>query len=106
MGVAAVPALILAALPPLIGVIITWVRERRVNGVGIIVLVSLALALVMPLIGGDARDVVARDAYPNAALGLALGGSLIFGRRPLLFYLLRLPGEDLVPGLGESFDEQ
>ena len=100
-GMSEVSALALSALPPVLSVAWTALRTRRLNGVGAIVLASIAIGIGMSLLSGDPRFAVARDALPNLVLAIALGGSLLTGGRPLMFFVIRTFGETDRAGLRE-----
>jgi hypothetical protein len=68
-------------------VIADAVRDRRINVLTLIVLLTLVLSVVVSLISGNARVTLARDCVITAGLGIVLLGSLT-RRRPLLFHLL------------------
>jgi hypothetical protein len=96
-----VVALAWSALPPTLSVGWQAWRSRRLNGVGVIVLSSIAVGVAMALLTGSPQLAVARDAVPNVVMAVALGGSLLLGGRPLVFFVVRAFGETYQPGLRE-----
>jgi hypothetical protein len=62
-------------------------RNRRMNALTTIVLLTLILSVVVSLISGNARVTLARDCLITGGLGVIFLGSLT-RRRPLLFHLL------------------
>lgn len=105
-GMSDVSALAWSCVPAVLSVAWAAVRTRRLNGVGMIVLGSIAIGIGTSLLSGDPRFAVARDALPGAVLALVLAGSLLLGGRPLLFHLVRATGETYRPGLRALMDHQ
>lgn len=105
-GVSQVAALAWSALPPVLSVLVTAARSRRLNGLGAVVLGSISVGIGMSLLSGDPAFAVARDALPTAVLAVLLAGSLLTGRRPLLYFLVRGAGEPFRPGLREVLDHR
>lgn len=86
-GVANVWALAGGAAVSLAMVVLDAARSRHVNALGLIVLVTLVLAVVVSLISGNARVTLARDCVITGGLGLIFLGSLVRGR-PLVYHVL------------------
>lgn len=76
-------ALVLSGIAPLLHTGRTLVRTRRIDSVGLFVLVTMVLSAVMPLLTGSPRLLLARESWSTAAFGLWIVGSLL-GRRPFL----------------------
>ena len=100
-GTSEVVALAWSALPPALSVAAKARRSRRLDGVGVIVLSSIAVGVAMALLFGSPQLAVARDAVPNVLIALALGVSLLLGGRPLVYFVLRAFGEAYQPDLRE-----
>lgn len=94
-----VVALAWSALPPALSVAWQAWRARRLNGVGVIVLASIAVGVAMALLAGSPQLAVARDAVPNVVIAVAMGASLLIGGRPLVFFVIRAFGETYQPEL-------
>lgn len=105
-GMSDVAVLAWSALPPVLSVLVTAARSRRLNGLGAVVLSSIAVGIGMSLLSGDPAFAVARDALPTAVLAVLLAGSLLTGGRPLLYFLVRGAGEPFRPGLREILERQ
>lgn len=105
-GMSDVAALAWSALPPALNVLAQAVRHRRLNPIGVIVLVTIAAGLVTSLLSGDARFAVARDAIQSVAFGLLLAGSLVVGPRPLMFHVCRFFGGAQRPDLPALMERQ
>jgi hypothetical protein len=83
-----VAALGLGALFPAVrGVVSIWQR-RRLDIIGAIVLVGIAVSIVALLIGGGPRLFLIRESFVTGAPGLLTLTSLVW-RRPLRFYIGR-----------------
>ncbi|KAI8096777.1 uncharacterized protein BX664DRAFT_291894 [Halteromyces radiatus] len=61
MYVSMVVALVLSGLPPLIKVIVKFIRKRKVDALGCIFVFSYVLSGILSLISGDARLALLRD---------------------------------------------
>jgi intracellular septation protein A len=85
VGMAEVWALVVAGLPPGIGVLTDWLRWRTLEVVGSVVLAGIGLSIALALITNDTKVVLLEDAGLTAAFGLACLGSLAT-KRPLIFY--------------------
>jgi hypothetical protein len=83
-GVAAVPALLVGAVLPAARTVWTAVRERRLDAVGVLVLVMMAVSVAMAAVTGDPRVLLARDSWGAAFFGLWLLGSLLTARPAVL----------------------
>lgn len=64
------------------------VRKRRLDGLGVAVLVSFALGGVLSLVSGDARFLVVKDAIWPVAAGVVVGASCLRGK-PVTFFMFR-----------------
>src|ERR1035441_7656481 len=69
-GQSAVSALVLSGVLPAFGVALGFVRHRRLDAVGGIVLIGIAVGTVLGLVTGDARQVLIEGSVPTAAFGL------------------------------------
>lgn len=81
-------ALLVSSVPALLSEIVTIVRQRQLDVLGIIVLVFLAISAVVSFIGGDPKLLLIRESFLTAALAVACVVSLLFPR-PLMFYIIR-----------------
>src|SRR5215510_15182519 len=83
-GQSAVTALVLSGSFPAIGVIVSLIRHRRVDTIGVLVLAGIAVGTVLGLLSGDPRLVLVEGSVPTAVFGLLCLGSL-WARRPLIY---------------------
>lgn len=92
--VAPVWALTLSGLPPALRVLYLAARHRRVDGMGVFVLLIVAIGLVTTLVTGDARLQLVRGAWFSVLIGCWMLASLRVGRRPTTYQatLALLPG--------------
>jgi hypothetical protein len=81
-------ALLLSSVPALIGEIVTMIRHRQLDVLGIITLAFLAISAVISIIGGDPKLLLIRESFLTVVLGVACIVSLLFPR-PLMFYIIR-----------------
>lgn len=91
------PALAIAGIPAAAWVTIQWVRQRRIDPIGMTVLVGFFAGVgVSYALGGSAFVLKIRDAAITAAFGVLCLGSLRLLPRPLMFYFGRVlaAGED------------
>ncbi len=83
-------ALIIAGIFPAAWVIVQFVRERRIDPVGLVVLFGFAVGvLTSTLLGGNAYVLKVRDSAFTAIFGLACLGSVFRSGRPIIFYVGR-----------------
>jgi len=99
-------ALAIVTAIPVAWAIIRWVRARRVDAGGLVVIAAYACALAISLILGDSPiPLKLRDAGILGAVGLACFISVIVGR-PLLWLALRYLGREAPAGeLAERIDD-
>jgi hypothetical protein len=81
-------ALFLAAIPAMIGSIISIVRQRRIDVLGAFALVTIAVSIVLTFLGGDARLFQIRESFLTVLFGIVCLISLLFPK-PLWFYIIR-----------------
>jgi hypothetical protein len=94
-------ALIAAAIPPLIWVIIEFLRRRRIDALSILVLAGVGLSLLVYVGGGSVRILQLREKLVTALVGLVFLGSAAIGH-PLMYQLGRAAIRRRNPsGLGE-----
>lgn len=97
-GVSLVGALALGGVLPAFGVAVTFRRNRRVDAVGVLVLIGIVVAAVVAIVSGDARDVLLEGSVPTGVFGLVCIGSL-WSSRPLMFrFALEFTGADTPKG--------
>ena len=81
-------AMIVAGLSCLPREVYQLARRRRLDGLGVAVIVSLVLGVLLSLGTGDARILAVKDAVWPLAAGLVTAASLVHGK-PVSFYLFR-----------------
>lgn len=82
-GVPTVWALVAAAVPPAVGVVVDWLRRHTLEVVGVTVLAGLGASVVLALLTDDPHVVLLEGPLLTAAFGVACLVSLGF-RRPLI----------------------
>jgi hypothetical protein len=83
-------ALAIAGIPAAAWVAVEWIRRRRLDPIGGIVLFGFIAGLAASFaLGGDAFVLKVRDCVFTSLFGLGCLLSLWIGRRPLMFYLGR-----------------
>jgi len=85
---AGVTAFAIAALFPAASILGSWLRRRRIDVIGVIVLATLLAGIALALLTGDLRFAVLKAAPGFALFGLACLLSLT-RERPLMFYVSR-----------------
>ena len=88
VGVAPMPALLASALPPLVSVVVTAVRGRRPDGLGLVVAASVLVGALLSGTSGDPRALLMRDGWLTGAWSVVFLVGLRWGR-PLTFTLAR-----------------
>ncbi|HEX4205740.1 MAG TPA: VC0807 family protein [Ktedonobacteraceae bacterium] len=81
-------ALIASGIPPVIDTIIGVIRKGRMDFIAVIALLSIAVSLVLILLGSDPKVYLVRESFFTVAFGLAYLVSFLFPR-PLGFYFAR-----------------
>ena len=96
-GVSTLWALLAGGLFPAINNLRVWARSRRLEPLGIIVMIFLVIGTVASLISGSVFVALIKDSFLTATFGLICLGSLL-AERPLMFYVIRqfVAGDDPV----------
>ncbi len=93
-GVTAVTSLVLSGIFPAFGVAIKFSRDRRVDAIGVLVLLGIAVGTVLGLLSGDPRLVLLEGSVPTAVFGVLCLGSL-WSSRPLIYrFAVEFMGSD------------
>lgn len=77
-------ALMLGAVGPLIRIMVSVIRTRRLERLSLFTLSIMTVGTLVGLLGGDARLLMARESWLTAAIGVWLLVSLM-STRPILF---------------------
>jgi hypothetical protein len=81
-------ALLVSSVPALLSEIVTLIRHRQLDVLGIIVLAFIAISAVISFIGGDPKLLLIRESFLTVVFGVACIVSLLFPR-PIWFYIIR-----------------
>ncbi|AEA28027.1 hypothetical protein Psed_5903 [Pseudonocardia dioxanivorans CB1190] len=92
MGVAPLPALAYGTAFPFAGIVIEFVRRRRLDVVNAMSLAAIVVGLAGGLVFDSARFLLIKDSIITATVGLAFLGSVAVGRPLLLLVTRRLRG--------------
>jgi hypothetical protein len=98
-GVGQTAALCLSGVPPAVRVSYVFARTRRLDPIGGLVLLGLALGVLSAAIGGDPRTLLLR----NALFGLPFAGWMLLSlraRRPLTYEI----AVSLLPNRADAFE--
>jgi intracellular septation protein A len=87
-GVAAAPALAISGVWPAVQLIVTLVRQRRLDELGVLVLLVLGVGVLGALAFNSPRLLLLKDSATTGLFGLTLLVSLLL-ERPLMFYFGR-----------------
>jgi hypothetical protein len=99
-GWSTVTSLIVSGVLPAVGVILGIARKRRIDVVGIVVLLGIAVGTVLGLASGSARLVLLEGSVPTAIFGAVCLGS-IWTARPLMYrFAVEFIGADTPRGRG------
>ena len=97
-GWSTVTSLVVSGVLPAVGVVLGIVSKRRVDVVGVVVLLGIAVGTVLGLASGSARLVLLEGSVPTAIFGLVCLGSLRT-TRPLMYrFAIEFIGEDTPRG--------
>jgi hypothetical protein len=98
-------ALAIAGIPAAAWVALQWVRRRRIDPIGAIVLFGFVAGLAISYaLGGNAFVLKVRDSAFTALFGVASLASLWLGSRPLMFSLGRALSAGADPVRREAYD--
>jgi len=94
-GMSTLWALVTGGLSPAINNLRVWVKVRRLEPLGIIVMSFLAIGTVTALITASVFVALIKESFLTATFGFICIGSLFAGR-PLMFYIIRqfVAGDD------------
>ncbi|MGI9058954.1 MAG: VC0807 family protein [Ktedonobacteraceae bacterium] len=81
-------ALSASVLFPVIGSVISIVRQHTLDLIAAIALAGIAVSIIAVFLGGDPKILLIRESFITGALGIACFVSLLFPR-PLMFYFGR-----------------
>ena len=99
------PALAIAGIPAALWVSVEWIRQRRIDPIGAIVLFGFIAGLIASYaLGGSAFVLKVRDSAFTSMFGLAILISQYVGRRPITFYIGRALSAGDDPIRREAFD--
>jgi hypothetical protein len=99
------PALAIAGIPAALWVSIEWIRQRRIDPIGAIVLFGFIAGLLASYaLGGSAFVLKVRDSAFTTVFGLACLLSQLGGRRPIIFYIGRALSAGDDPVRRKAFD--
>jgi hypothetical protein len=79
-------ALIASSIPPVISNIVSLIRARKIDAIGIIVFLGIVVSIVAIFLGGDPRLLLVRESLVTGVLGVACLVSLLLPK-PLMFYI-------------------
>jgi len=97
-GASEVKALVLSGIFPALGVLYGVVRHRRLDAIGALVLIGIAVGTILGLASHNARLVLVEGSVPTGIFGLVCLGSL-WTRRPLIYrFALEFIGPDTPRG--------
>lgn len=80
--------LLVASLIPILSNLISVVYHRRLDVIGMMVLIGFAISGVAALLGGDPQVLLIRESFSSGATGLVLLASVVLSR-PLGYYFAR-----------------
>ncbi|MEV0614768.1 VC0807 family protein [Nonomuraea sp. NPDC050404] len=100
IGVPQEASLLLGAATALVRVLLQAVVSRRFNGLAALVCAGFAVGVLLALLTGDPRFLLARESLLSGLLGLLLLGSCLVGK-PLMYALMRRLSADDSANLDE-----
>ncbi|MGH7609099.1 MAG: VC0807 family protein [Candidatus Dormibacteria bacterium] len=97
-GFSSVEALVLSGAAPAFGVAVDAVRNRRLDAIGILVLLGIGTGTVLGVVSGSAHLVLLDGTVPTAVFGVVCLSSL-WWKRPLMYrFALETIGRDTPNG--------
>ncbi|OZJ01928.1 hypothetical protein BZG36_05323 [Bifiguratus adelaidae] len=70
-------ALLISGVPPILMVIFTFIRTKKIDVIGVIAIVAFVLSAILALADGDARLLLLRDSVVTCVIGLMFLFSMI-----------------------------
>ncbi|HVA06235.1 MAG TPA: VC0807 family protein [Acidimicrobiales bacterium] len=99
-------ALIIAGIFPAAWVVLQFVRQRRIDPIGTIVLLGFGIGVTTSLLlGGNAYVLKARDSVFTAVFGIICLISLVVAERPAIFYIGRFMSAGNDPERVAAYDQ-
>ena len=83
-GFSEVSALVLSGVFPALGVLLTVIRHRRLDAIGALVLLGIAVGTALGLVSGNPRLVLIEGSVPTGIFGVVCLASL-WSSRPLIY---------------------
>lgn len=87
-GVSPMWALAGGCVAPVLNNLRLWMRSRRLDPVGMVMMASIASGAVASLVSGNIASRIVTDVVLNSTWGLVFLGSLLFAR-PVMFFIIR-----------------
>lgn len=84
----AAPALLAASVPPILWALATFIRERKMDAISMLVLAGIALSLIAFAGGGGVKFLQLRENLVGGVVGMIFLGSAAIGR-PLIYQLAK-----------------
>lgn len=106
-GVAPGVAYLVAGVAPVLGMVINWIRTRKLGGVSVIVLITLVISALVTLIGSqEVRVLLIKDAVLTGGFGLVTLASALplFGKPLMFFYGLKFATDGSRNGVQQWYD--
>jgi hypothetical protein len=97
-------ALVISAIPAMIGTIVGLLRQKSVDVLGAFALITIAFSIVLTFFTGDARLFQIRESFLTVIFGVVCMLSL-FRAKPLWFYIIRYFTAGNDPRQQVAFDE-
>jgi hypothetical protein len=98
VGLSTVAALILSGAPPAFSIALGFARHRRLDAIGIVVLIGIVIGSAFGLASGSAHLLLLNGIVPTAVFGAVCMGSL-WTNRPMIYrFALEAIGSDTAKG--------
>jgi hypothetical protein len=101
-----VKALIIAGAFPVVWILIEFIRDRRIDPIGAVVLFGFVVGVATStLLGGNAYVLKARDSAFTALFGIVCLVTIVIHQRPAMFYVGRFLSAGNDPAKRAAYDE-
>ena len=97
-GLSTVAALILSGVVPAVGIAVGVARERRLDAIGIMVLIGIVVGAILGAVSGSAHLVLLDGVVPTAVFGVVCVASLRSSRPMIFRFALEGMGRDTPRG--------
>ncbi len=84
--------MLLASVPGIVYAVLSFIKERRINFIGLFMLITLAMGTLIDILSGSALQMLWNNVYYGAFIGFIFIASMLV-KRPIAYYFALDGGE-------------